>query len=134
MEAKFYYAGLPSAPVLVARTSSTPWKAPTGPEASQKLKELRPVGNHALMEAWEGNLALKLHTLLDSMKVKWTSTDVVRIGNAGESSAPVILWIGVMPASLSGDDGIVVASKCRELLVESNITDVDVEIRESVRV
>ncbi|PBK62891.1 hypothetical protein ARMSODRAFT_841116, partial [Armillaria solidipes] len=114
--------------------STTPWEAPTGPEAYQKLKELRPVGNHAhaFQEAWEGNLALKLHALLDSMKVKCTSTDVVRIGNAGESSAPVTLWIGVMPASLSGDDGVVVASKCRELLVESNITDIDVEIRESV--
>jgi hypothetical protein len=66
------------------------------------------------------------------MKVKWTSTDVVRIGNTGEFSAPVILWIRVMPASLSGHDGVIVASKCRELLVEYEIADVDVEIRESV--
>lgn len=35
-----------------------------------------------------------------------------------------------MPGSLSGDDGVVVASKCRELLAEHGITDV--EIRESV--
>src|SRR6266581_1579343 len=104
MEAKFYYAGLPSTPVLVARTGP-PWEAPTGPEAYQMHKELRAAGNHALKEVWEDNLALKLHALLDSMRVKWTSTDVVRIGNAGESSAPIILWIGVMPASLSGDDG-----------------------------
>ncbi|KAJ6616363.1 hypothetical protein B0H10DRAFT_2176659 [Mycena sp. CBHHK59/15] len=123
METKFYYAGLPSSPVL--------WKAPTGPEAYRKIKELRAVGNHALKETWEGNLALKVHALLDSMKVMWTSADVVRIGNTGESSAPVILWIGVMPASLSGDDGVVVASKCRELLVKYDIADVDVEIRES---
>ena len=131
-EARFYYAGLPSSPVLVARTGTTRWKAPTGPEAYRKLKDLRVVGNHALKEVWEDNLALKLHALLDSMEVKWTSTDVVRIGNVGESSAPVILWIGVMPASLSGHDGIVVAFKCRELLVEYDIADVDVEIRESV--
>ncbi|KAJ6580227.1 hypothetical protein B0H10DRAFT_2235420 [Mycena sp. CBHHK59/15] len=132
METKFYYAGLPSSPVLVARTGATSWKAPTGPEAYRKIKELCAVGNHALKETWEGNLALKVHALLDSMKVMWTSTDVVRIGNTGESSAPVILWIGVMPASLSGDDGVVVASKCRELLVEYDIADVNVEIRESV--
>ncbi|KAJ7145815.1 hypothetical protein C8R44DRAFT_755948 [Mycena epipterygia] len=132
VEAKFYYAGLPSSPVLVARASTTQWKAPTGPEAYRKIRELRAVGNHALKETWEGDLALKVHALLDSIKVKWTSTDVVRIGNPGESSAPVILWIGVMPASLSGDDGVVVASKCRELLVENGIADVDVEIRESV--
>jgi hypothetical protein len=132
MEAKFYYAGLPSAPVLVARTGTTPWEAPTGPEAYRKVKELCVVGNHTLKEVWEDNLAFTLHALLDSMKVKWTSTDVVRIGNAGESSAPIILWIGVMPASLSGNDGVIVASKCRELLVEHEIADVDVEIRESV--
>jgi hypothetical protein len=30
MEAKFYYAGLPSAPLLVARTGTTSWKAPIG--------------------------------------------------------------------------------------------------------
>lgn len=106
MEANFYYAGLPSAPALVARTSTTPWEAPTGLEAYQNIKELRAVGNHALKEAWEDDLALKLHALLDSMKVKWTSTDVVRIGDAGEPSTPIILWIGVMPASLAGNGGV----------------------------
>ncbi|KAK0497222.1 hypothetical protein EDD18DRAFT_1161168 [Armillaria luteobubalina] len=134
MEAKFYYTGLPSAPVLVARSSTNPWELPTGPEAYQQPKELRPVGNHApaFMEAWQGDLAPELFALLDSMKVKWTSTDVVRIGYAEEYSAPVVLWIGVTPASLSGDDGVVAVSKCQELLKEHNIDDVEVEIRESV--
>ena len=131
-EAKLYYVGLPSRPILVARSSTTLWKAPTGPEAYCKPKELRPVGNHAIKEVWEDNLAYKLHALLDSIEVKWTRTDVVRIGDTGECSAPVILWIGVMPASLSADDGVVVACKCRELLEKKDITDVDVEIRESV--
>lgn len=66
------------------------------------------------------------------MKVEWTSLDVVRIGDADEWFAPVILWIGVSPASLSGHDGLDVAYKCRKLLVEHDITDVDVEIRESI--
>lgn len=44
----------------------------------------------------------------------------------------MIVWIGVMPGSLSGADGVVVASKCREFLVENDITDVEVEIHESV--
>ena len=136
MEAKFYYARLPSVPgpVLVARTSTTPWEEPDGPE-NWTPKELRPVGAHALMEVWEDNLDSRLHSLLGSMTVKWTTVDIVRIGNAREHSAqtaPVILWIGVMPASLSGNDGISVASRCRELLVEYNITDVDVEVRESM--
>ncbi|EED81207.1 predicted protein [Postia placenta Mad-698-R] len=86
MEANVYYAGLPSAPALVACTSTTPWEAPTGLEAYRNIKELRAVGNHALKEAWEDDLA----------------------------KAP-------RPSGLD-----------EELLVESNIADVDVEIRESV--
>ncbi|KAG8703591.1 hypothetical protein FRC08_002747 [Ceratobasidium sp. 394] len=130
-EAMFYYAGLPSGPPLVARTGIE-WEEPTGPEAYRVIRELRAVGNHALKKVWEDNLALKVHALLDSSEVKWTSTDIVRIRDVGEDFAPVILWIGVMPGSLSGNDGVVVASKCRELLEENGITDVDVEIRESV--
>jgi hypothetical protein len=38
----------------------------------------------------------------------------------------------VKPTSLSGDDGVIVASKCKELLGEYNITDIEVEIRESI--
>lgn len=126
-ESKHYYSGLPSVPVLVARTGTTPWEAPIG---SEGLKELRAVGKHVLEEVWEDNLAFKLHALLDLMDVKWTSTDVVRIGKTGSSSAPVILWIGVMPGS--GREGVVAAFKCRELLTEYSIADVEVEIRESI--
>ncbi|KAH7910997.1 hypothetical protein BJ138DRAFT_1126399 [Hygrophoropsis aurantiaca] len=133
MEASIYYSGLPSTPKLVARTSTTPWHAP-GLELYRQFKQLRPAGNHALQDTWEDNLAFKVHALLDSMKVEWTSTDVVRIVNAGaaSSSAPVTIWIGVLPESLSGNDGVVVVSKCQALLVENGITDVEVEIRESV--
>jgi len=126
-----YYAGLPSHPALVARTGA-PWNAPTGPWTCPAAKELRAVGNHALKNIWEDNLALKIHAVLDLMKVKWTSTDVVRIKPVKESFAPVVLWIGVIPASLSEDDGVVVVFKCRETLRENGITDVEVEIRESV--
>ena len=64
--------------------------------------------------------------------MEWTSIDIVRIGPAKEYYRPVILWVGVTPGSLSHDDGLVVASKCKALLEEHDITDVDVEIRESV--
>ena len=131
IEARIYYYGLPSRPRLVARTGSATWKEPTGPEAYPVIKEFNVVGNHALTEVWEDNLAIKLHALLDSMEVKWTSTDVVRIGIREEPSPPVILWIGVMPSSLSGHDGVTTALECRKLLYEYGIRDVDVEIRES---
>jgi hypothetical protein len=51
-EAALYYAGLPSKPVLVARTGA-PWKEPTGPEAYYQLKELRGTdGDHAIEQIW----------------------------------------------------------------------------------
>jgi len=142
LEAKSYYSGLPSEPLLVARSSTTPWHRPTGPEAYPEIKELRPVGNHAIKDVWDTvhddkkndneSLTKKVFALLDSMNVKWTSIDILRIGIAGERFAPVILWMGVMPASLSASDGVVVACKCKDLLEEHGIDDVDVEIRESV--
>ncbi|KAJ7760913.1 hypothetical protein B0H16DRAFT_1812172 [Mycena metata] len=133
LESALYYRGLSSNPRLVARTGA-PWYLPKGPWQIPKPKELRPVGNHAIKEVWEDDLALKIHTLLDSLDVKWTSTDVMRIAvpEDSDSSSFVVLWIGVMPESLSGDKGVVVVSKCREILLEYDLADVEVEIRESV--
>ena len=132
-EAEYYYSGLPSAPIRVARTSTTPWEMPSGPWARHGAKELRPAGGHPIAEAMEGDLPPKLFAILRSMEAKWTSIDVVRIGIVEKDPTPfpVILWIGVSPGSLSRSDGVIVAFKCREALVECGITDVDVEIRES---
>ncbi len=35
------------------------------------------------------------------------------------------------PGSLSREDGVVVVSRCKKLLVDHDLTDVEVEIRES---
>jgi len=130
-EAEFYYSGLPSNPRLVSRTSTSRWTAPCWPDAYNKPKELRPVGMHPIVDIWEDHLSRKLVQCLDSKQVSWTSIDIVRIGYAGESFPPLILWIGVEPDSLSLEDGATVAYSCHQILVESRITDVDVEIRES---
>ena len=133
-EAYLYYAGLPSRPRLVARSSTptTPWTEPSGMEAYPLRKELKAVGNHALNDVWEDKLAPFVLDILESESVKFTSVDVVRIGIVGEPSPPVILWIGVLPASLSPVDGLNVALQCKELLEKNDIIDVDVELRESI--
>ncbi|KAK0493974.1 hypothetical protein EDD18DRAFT_1333378, partial [Armillaria luteobubalina] len=81
-EAKYYYAGLPSSPVSVARTSTT-------------------------------------------------QTSFVSTWLESPPPLPVILWIGVLPQSLSREDGCTVAFRCWEVLREFDITNVEVEIRES---
>ena len=143
-EAKHYYHGLQdhdySTPILVARTGTTPWEMPTGPEAFHKPKEVRPgTGRvrHPISEAMLEGLHSKLIALLESMEVKWTTVDVVRIGIVEEYPTwfdpfPIILWIGVSPGCFSRSDGINAAFKCREALAERGITDIDVEIAELV--
>ncbi|KAK0497408.1 hypothetical protein EDD18DRAFT_1384333 [Armillaria luteobubalina] len=66
-ETNFYYAGLGSKPVLVARTSITP--------------ELR----------IEDDLAFQVHAILGEKGLNWTSTNVVRIGYVDESSMQGVL-------------------------------------------
>ena len=107
-------------------------------QASQitpETKKLRIVGEHKIRDVWEDDLALKIHALLDAKQVDWTSTDVVRIATIDkwkELRNNVVLWIGVVPESLSYERGIDVALRCKRVLVDDfGIEDVDVEIRTS---
>ena len=127
-----YYAGLPSRPPLVARSSVFSWKEPTGPEAYPRKKHLSNVGKHPIVHLFD-DIAPEIIDSLDSKSVLWTCIDVVRIGYEGEN-LPVILWIGVKPSSLSGEHAIQVAVTCKNLLVKHGITDVECEIREAERV
>ncbi|KAF8327470.1 uncharacterized protein EI90DRAFT_3224556 [Cantharellus anzutake] len=131
LEARFYYAGLLSSPILVYRTSTTPWKRPTGPEAYRELKELKPVFNHGIVNVW-GVLGPKVCDCLDSQQVTWTSVDVVRFAKVGETPGPVVLWIGVMPQSLSGEGAHIAAVGCLQLLESSQLTDVGPKLLKSV--
>ncbi|TCD60356.1 hypothetical protein EIP91_010316 [Steccherinum ochraceum] len=134
-EAELYYHGLPSQPVLVARTGSIEYISRYilnchFPRARRRT--LRPAGPHKIAEVWE-ELGPVIVSILDRENVNWTSLDVVRIGFVDEPkvSAPVVLWIGVELESLSSDVGNDVALECKELLLAHGIGDVEVEIREA---
>ncbi|KAG9312652.1 hypothetical protein JVU11DRAFT_7068 [Chiua virens] len=121
----------------IAYVKSISWKddsEETVEELVAKGYELRPIGNHEIGKAWNltGGLPSEIANLLDSMKVQWSSMDVVRIGIVGEQFAPAVLHIGITPRSLSVHDGLMAASKCQELLVQHGFIDVDVEISEVV--
>ena len=139
LEATLYYAGLPSRPLLVYRSGSTPWKMTLGPWYYPVMKELRPVFSHKIATVW-GDLGPKVCSCLDTLRVTWTSIDVVRFAGMevglGETTpgppGPTILWIGVMPQSLSSEDAHTAAVACLELLESYKITDVEVEFRESI--
>jgi len=132
VEAKHYYHGLHSEAVLIARTGMTEWKPQTSPEAYFVPKTIRTAGKHQLQGLWEKELGPQIHQVMEENGVRWTSTDVVRIGYATEEAAPMVIWIGVMPNTLSREHGQTIAFECKKLLLKSKIDDVEVEIRESI--
>ncbi|KAH9941302.1 uncharacterized protein BXZ73DRAFT_98518 [Epithele typhae] len=131
VEAACYYYGLPSKSELVARSSVEPWIEPWGIETYLDAKELKPVGPHDLDRVWEPTVASAIEAYLASQQVAWTSLDPARIGYVGGESFPVIIWVGVVPGSLSGAKGVEVALGCRSILTRSGVSDVHVEIRTS---
>ncbi len=46
---------------------------------------------------------------------------------------PLVLWIGVKPSSLSGEDGIEVAVSCKNVLSDHKTVDLGVLIATKVR-
>ncbi|EUC59342.1 hypothetical protein RSOL_309370, partial [Rhizoctonia solani AG-3 Rhs1AP] len=130
-ERELYYYGIPSKPVLIARSSNDLWKLPTGPKAYLVPKECSPVGMHRLCEVWENHIIPAMQAYLLEEGVQYTSLDPVRVGTVSECSPPVIIWVGVIPDSLSAEQDIKVATHCRFILTDHTIDDVHVEIRES---
>jgi hypothetical protein len=141
MEAMLYYRGLPSNPRLIARTGEPwPWETLSDPEVLNypRPKRLMFPGEHKIHEIWEDNLAFKVHAILDQTGVDWSSTEIVGIGYADDGCGDLILWIGVWdwrtrkrPAPLAYDVAIDAVLKCKALLLEHGIKDVEVEMRQS---
>ncbi|KAF8334478.1 hypothetical protein F5887DRAFT_1273561, partial [Amanita rubescens] len=132
VEAQCFYYGLPSRPRLIARSSSYVWVEPQGLEAYLTPKELSPLGfGHPLKNVWEDKVGPEMISYLDDMGVKWSSLDPLRIGYAGDPSPPPILWIGVLPGTLTHEVGVNVAIHCKNILSANGIDDVHVELRES---
>ncbi|KDQ54433.1 hypothetical protein JAAARDRAFT_49387 [Jaapia argillacea MUCL 33604] len=131
IEARNYYYGLPSKPRLIARSSPDVWRRPTGPEAYLIPKELTPLGTHRLNEVWEKTVGPAMDQYLQGKGVQSTSMNPLRIGIAGDSSPPAVIFVGVNPGSLSHELGLEVAVHCRSILVQNGIDDVHIEIRES---
>ncbi|KAI0246256.1 hypothetical protein BJV78DRAFT_1364965 [Lactifluus subvellereus] len=128
VEATNYYYGLPSKPRFIARSSPDVWMKPTGAEA---YLELTPLGTHLLNAVWEKTVGPAMDLYFQGKGVQVTSMNPLRIGMAGQSSPPAVIFVGVNPGSLSPELGIEVAVHCRSILVQNGIDDVHVEIRES---
>jgi hypothetical protein len=73
---------------------------------------------------------------LDTEKINWTSIDVVYFITGGDKDekirGPVVIWVGVLPDSLQGEDAFISGNKILEILAYFRINDVEVEYRESI--
>ncbi|KIJ12044.1 hypothetical protein PAXINDRAFT_163961 [Paxillus involutus ATCC 200175] len=95
------------------------------------LWEARPVCIHAISNVWY-ELGEKIYTFFDSIDLKWTSIDPVRFAEAEKEPGPLFLWVGVLPGTLSPDDAKGPAARCKELLLEYAINDVEIAFRKSI--
>lgn len=137
-ERESYYYGLEAQPTLLARSSPDIWDVALslGPFSNPEPKQLKNVGKHKLIDIWNDTMAAHVLQILKMYSVKWNSIDILRIGHERQDK-PVVLWIGVVPGSLTKEDGtpLAVAGKvvvaCRQFLESVEIFDVHCEMKES---
>ena len=129
-EAHNDFWGLPSNPLSIYHTGPA-WPLPTGPQAQPIPKEARPVCTHAIVPMWH-QLGERIYKHFDSHELKWTSIDPVRFFEGEKESGPLFLWVSIMPGTLSPDDSEDAAVRCKEILLEYDIVDVEIAFRESI--
>ncbi|KAF5537902.1 hypothetical protein FPHYL_12674 [Fusarium phyllophilum] len=134
-ESRGYYSGLPGCPNLVVRSTTTPWNGPVY-DTDVYERILDPVEKHAVVPLWNdsaGSLRCQiLHAVED---IDWNAIDILRCGSTHFKDRhlvrPVILFVSIEPESTTWLNGRAVALKCRDVLREHGINDVEVEIKES---
>nr|GAT60023.1 predicted protein [Mycena chlorophos] len=146
LEALYFYRGLPSKPLLIARSmlDTRPWPF-DGPGQLALIPYKRlvpmPIPHHAgevLLRLWKDTILPGLVRLLSvDLGVKCTSVDpvgmVARDAETGYLGVPEpVVWVGVLPGSLDRQRGAEVVARCAAFLEEHEILDVEVQIRESV--
>ncbi|KAH7321334.1 hypothetical protein B0I35DRAFT_501489 [Stachybotrys elegans] len=144
-EAKAYYFGFPSAPKLVARSSTAKWSFQP---REIPLKAIYPVNNHPIVALWNGNEESTLRRdILDALNgLDWRAIDI--LGTAypipphrfsdthPERTFPkeptdTVLFVSLPAGSTSWETGVTYALKCKETLEKHGIMDVHCELKEA---
>lgn len=126
------YYGISGHPQFIARSSCDPWFGRETDLVDYPRMELLPSEqSHPLGEAWRRGLDMEVHHHLVQKSVAYVCVDALRMRRVGQDIAPLIIWLGVPPGSLSAVQGIALALGLRGLITRKEIYDVHVEIRES---
>ncbi|KAF5608529.1 hypothetical protein FPANT_453 [Fusarium pseudoanthophilum] len=134
-EIRGYYRGLPDSPNLVARSTTTPWND-QGYDKGAYGRLLDPVEKHAVVPLWNDSTGPLRSKILEAVEdIDWNALDILRCGSTDVKDRrlvrPVILFVSVEPESTTWSDGRAVALRCRDVLREHSIDDIEVEIKES---
>ncbi|KAF5640161.1 hypothetical protein F25303_7187 [Fusarium sp. NRRL 25303] len=126
-EACSYFRGLPDSPKLVARSTTTPWN---DSGVYERLLDL--VGKHVVVPLWNdftGPLRCKILEAVED--IDWNAIDILRCGSTDFKDRhlvrPVILFVSVEPESTTWLNGRAVAFRCRQVLRENGIHNVEVD-------
>ncbi|KAF4448355.1 hypothetical protein F53441_8230 [Fusarium austroafricanum] len=157
-EARDYYFGIPGAPRLVARSTTTRWvlprdnltifySTPSYPFRSGVNKTndsivgkmFEPIGKHPAVQLWNDSTGILRRSILDNVnRTQWNGIDLLRCGFERQRWTPdhkvlrpAILLISVEAWSTDWRTGRAIAVTCREILRAHGIYDVEVEIKES---
>lgn len=135
-EREGYYCGLPSEPLLVARSSSERWVPPLGPDTRPKPKQLKNIGNH-LLASLLATIKDDVMKIFDTRSILWSTIEAFRIAFKGQKDMPVVLWIGALAKGLIGCSGTshpvagIAVMACKQLLKKNQIVDAHRELKMS---
>ncbi|XXH03970.1 Omega-amidase nit3 [Hypoxylon texense] len=137
-ERDLYYFGIAGTPKLVARTGHDRWAKQEEEVSWDSIRQIPKryvtIGKGDIASKWTRDVSVKIAEALGGYS--WTYFFPIRIDlqrthtTASRAAFPVVLLIAVEEDSLQWEEGIIIALKCREILQESHITHVEVEIRE----
>jgi len=108
------------------------WPLPTGrpgPQAQRIPKEARPICGHEVLPVWP-QLGEQSYQHFDSINLKvdkYWPCPLCR-SRRGTTQSPLSL-VGVMPGTLSRDDAPVAAVRCKEILTDYEINDIEIASR-----
>ncbi|EPE09775.1 hypothetical protein F503_07551 [Ophiostoma piceae UAMH 11346] len=132
-EETYYFSGLAGSPRLITKTSTTPWETHT--DTASVAKRISTVGDHHLVHKWCPELRTGIVRALSEPGLEWDCFYPIRIGSdANPAKHPVVLLVCLLAPSQGPqpwEPAMLAALRCRALLREYDVHDVEVEMKQS---
>ncbi|CVL12934.1 hypothetical protein FPRO06_13152 [Fusarium proliferatum] len=133
-ERRGYFHGLPSSPLLVARSSAAAWSR-LNYSGFPEEKKMAVATGHAIQQPWnEPNSPLQGSIMKALENLNWTAIDILRIRSnkhlTREKVGQVMMLITVPENSTTFNQGYEAVCTCKSILENMGLGDVEVEMKE----